>query len=126
MMKLITVSSNWRFTCSFPDYGIDYRDYLRVSTSQLNPLTYKGSGNTAIVEFVNIRGQSALDVSIPFWQEDNSILHTDSTRPSYPSAFKLESVANEDNFGFYGSRNSKFRCTERQNSTTQLWFGELR
>ncbi|XP_065071004.1 uncharacterized protein LOC135695686 isoform X2 [Rhopilema esculentum] len=126
MMKLITVSSNWRFTCSFPDYGIDYRDYLRVNTTQLNPLTYKGTGNHAIVEFLNIRGQSAEDISIPFWQQDHAILHTDSSQPEYPGAFKLESVSSEDNFGYYDNCNSKFRCTERQNSTTQLWFGGLR
>ena len=118
-------STHWRATCSYPTHGIDFRDYLRGNFKDFNIVDYLGQGKCKKVEYINIRGHLAMHLTAPFWQVVNAYtLHTDSqsTNCQFKSA-KNGAVSSEDNFGYYGSINSKFRCTQGPQSTTQWWFG---
>ncbi|XP_065051798.1 uncharacterized protein LOC135681285 isoform X5 [Rhopilema esculentum] len=123
MEYVSSVSTHWRATCSYPGYGVDYRDYVRAKLSEINPLTYNTYGECRTVELINIRGYSATGQLVKFWQRWDLFFCTDS---SYDSCFVLAkpgSILNEDNFGYYGTVNKDFRCTENSASTTQYWIG---
>ena len=62
-------STHWRATCSYPINGIDFRDYLRGNFKDFNIIDYVGSGTCKKVEYINIRGHVATDLTIPFWQK---------------------------------------------------------
>ncbi|XP_065051844.1 uncharacterized protein LOC135681343 [Rhopilema esculentum] len=123
MEYVSSVSTHWRATCSYPLYGVDYRDYVRAKLSEINPLTFNNNGECRTVELVNIRGYSATGQLVKFWQRWDLFFCTDS---SYDSCFVLArpgSIPSEDNFGHYGTVNKDFRCTENSASTTQYWIG---
>ncbi|KAL9967801.1 hypothetical protein ACROYT_G026095 [Oculina patagonica] len=124
MTSLQSHSSHWRATCSYPKHGVDFRDYVRGSIKDFNIVDFIGSGVCKKVEYINIRGHIGIHVTVAFWQIANSyFLHTDSTATSCQFNAKSGAVSSEDNFGYYGSINPKFRCTEGNDSTTQWWFG---
>ncbi|KAJ7369660.1 hypothetical protein OS493_037343 [Desmophyllum pertusum] len=50
-------------------------------------------------------------------------LHIDSSHSGCQFDPRSCAVSSEDNFGYYGSINPKFRCAEGPHSTTQWWFG---
>ena len=122
MNHVSSVSTHWRATCSYPEYGVDYRDYVRAKLSVINPLTYKDS-ICNLVELINIRGHSAADQRVSFWQDYQWFFHTDSDINLCFVLAKEGSVASEDNFGYHQTINKDFRCTEASTSTTQYWFG---
>ncbi|XP_065051833.1 transmembrane cell adhesion receptor mua-3-like isoform X9 [Rhopilema esculentum] len=117
-----SVSTHWRATCSYPGYGVDYRDYVRAKLSEINPLTYKDS-ICKLVELINIRGHNATNQWVSFWQDTELFLHTDSDLNHCFLLAKEGSVASEDNFGYHETINKDFSCTEASTSTTQYWFG---
>ena len=91
-----------------------------------NIIDYVGSGTCKKVEYINIRGHVATDLTVPFWQKLNAYtLHTDSTYTHCQfKVAKSGAVREEDNFGWYASgMSTKFRCTQGTQSTTQWWFG---
>ena len=55
MTSLKSQSTHWRVTCSFPQYRVDYRDYLRVKFSSLDPLTFIGREVCRKVSVENIK-----------------------------------------------------------------------
>ena len=119
-------STHWRATCSYPINGIDFRDYLRGNFKDFNIIDYVGGGTCKKVEYINIRGHVATDLTVPFWQKLNTwTLHTDSTYTHCQfKVAKSGAVREEDNFGWYASgMSTKFRCTQGTQSTTQWWFG---
>ena len=119
-------STHWRATCSYPINGIDFRDYLRGNFKDFHIIDYVGGGTCKKVEYINIRGHVATDLTVPFWQKLNTwTLHTDSTYTHCQfKVAKSGAVREEDNFGFYASgMSTKFRCTQGTQSTTQWWFG---
>ena len=124
MRSLQVHSTHWRATCSYPTYGIDYRDYLRGNFKDFNIVDFLGSGECKRVEYVDIRGHNGTNLTVPFWQQKNSwILHIVSSSHRCEFSASVGAVDSEDNFGFYGEINQKFRCTQADNSTTQWWFG---
>ena len=128
MRSLQGHSTHWRATCSYPTYGIDFRDYLRRNFKDFNIVDFLGDRQCKKVEYINTRGHVGTHLKVPFWQRLNSYtLHTDSTNTHRQfKTMKTEAVSGEDNFGHYGSIktiNSKFRCTHSHQSTTQWWFG---
>ena len=124
MRSLQVHSTHWRATCSYPTYGIDYRDYLRGNFKDFNIVDFLGNGECKRVEYVDIRGHNGTNLTVPFWQQKNSwIMHTISSLHHCEFSASVGAVDNEDNFGFYGEINQKFRCTQADNSTTQWWFG---
>ena len=120
-------STHWRATCSYPTHGIDFRDYLRGNFKDFNIIDFLGSGTCKRVEYINIRGYKGTNLTAPFWQLLNTFtLHIDSTFTHCEfNAASTGAVSTEDNFGYYGSFNTNFRCTQGTQSTTQWWFGAL-
>ncbi|XP_046844592.1 uncharacterized protein LOC124438471 [Xenia sp. Carnegie-2017] len=88
-------STHWRVTCSYPKNKVDYIDYVRSKFSDLDVMTFSGS--------------------------DISIIESSVSGCQFDA--RIGSVYSEDNFGYYGVFNNKFRCTENQVSTTNWWFG---
>ena len=75
------------------------------------------------VEYVNIRGNQCRDCDLPWWQESDGYLHTDSTYTSCGFDPSQGAAYSEDNFGAYYKVNSNFRCTADASATTNWWFG---
>ena len=75
------------------------------------------------VELVNIRGYSATEQLVDFWQPKGEHFHIDSNVNVHFQQAKEGSVKSEDNFGLYMFRNEAFRCTANSSSTTQHWIG---
>lgn len=65
-------SSHWRITCDFPTHGVDYRDYVRASFENLDPLKYEASGECREMEYINIRGRNCTQCTAAWWQTDTS------------------------------------------------------
>ena len=124
MRSLQAHSTHWRATCSYPTHGIDFTDYIRGNFKDFNIVDFIGSGQCKKVEFANIRGHIGSQLTVRFWQGAKSFfLHTDSSSSGCNFNARSGSVSGEDNFGYYGTVNSKFRCTAGDLSTTQWWFG---
>ena len=130
MNSMLSHSTHFRATCNFTD-GLLTKDYLRGKTTELNILLLNG-GPCVTLEYINIRGHEGYSVSV--WMIQNkppqsSHIHTDSHNGG--SYCQFNSAQNgsiggggEDNFGFYATFNRKHRCSSRDSSTTQWWFGE--
>ena len=114
----------WRATCGFQKYKVDYRDYIRGNNSDFDIISHAAAGACKKIEFVNIRGHFASQKTVAFWQYADVALHTDSSAKLCEFDATPGSTTSEDNFGYYGYINSAFRCTENQNGTTQIWFGD--
>ena len=122
MRSLQGHSTHWRATCSYPTYGIDFRDYFRRNFKDFNIVDFLGDRQCKKVEYINTRGHVGTHLKVPFWQRLNSYtLHTDSRNTHRLfKTMKTEAVSGGDNFGHYGSIktiNSKFRCTHSHQST---------
>ena len=122
MARLAKLSTHWRATCNFPQVGIDYRDYVRVHMSKLNPITFQGNEACINVELIQIRGRLELHRTVAFWQR-NFHLHHDSSFASCQMKATPKAVSGEDDWGYYSYINPEFRCTSSPQSTTQFWFG---
>ncbi|XP_046843107.1 uncharacterized protein LOC124437136 [Xenia sp. Carnegie-2017] len=124
MNYLKSQSTHWRATCSYPTKKVNYRDYVRAKFSDFDVLAFAGSGICKKVEFINIRGHQCAQCTSKWWQVLNTYMaHIDSSSSGcqlHPSA---GSISSEDNFGYYGTFNKKFRCTANRFSTTNWWFG---
>ena len=126
MKNIRSRSSHWRAACSFNSKRvIDYRDYMRGKFSDFDIMTFLEDGKCQPVEYVNIGGHAAgSGTTAQFWQMLNSyILHINSESTGCGFKPNIGAIPSEDNFGFYGSPNSNFRCTASDDSTTQWWFG---
>eukprot|EP00118_Oscarella_pearsei_P012121 m.86508 g.86508 ORF g.86508 m.86508 type:complete len:296 (+) comp36501_c0_seq2:32-919(+) len=124
MTRLSSVSTHWRATCNFNKVGFTYTDYVRVKMSELNPVTYLGSGTCIPVELINIRGRLRFPTTVAFWQTLNQYnLHHDSSANYCKLKATSGAKSSEDNWGFYSTTNPAFSCTSSQESTTQFWFG---
>ena len=115
MRSLRAHSTHWRATCSYPTHG--FQGFQLID--------FLGDRQCKKVEYINTRGHVGTHLKVPFWQRLNSYtLHTDSTNTHRQfKTMKTEAVSSEDNFGHYGTINSKFRCTHSHQSTTKWWFG---
>ncbi|XP_048575881.1 uncharacterized protein LOC116604856 [Nematostella vectensis] len=72
------ISTHVRATTNYsPNQGISTRDYVRAKISNLDPTTFLGLGTCIKVELISIRGVPGTDITVPFWQKDTIILHTD-------------------------------------------------
>ena len=76
-----------------------------------------------MVDYINIRGHEDKSITVPFWQRETQVIHTDSSYKICAFTANKGSIKDEDNFGFYDYHNPAFKCTESKSSTTQLWFG---
>ena len=119
-------STHWRVTCSFPqDAKHIYTDYCRTTFRNFDVMTFRSLGVCKKLEFVNIRGHQCSYCTLVWYSKiGREMIHVDS-RASAKCDLNaaLGSVVDEDNFGWYASTNSKFRCTAGPDSTTNWWFG---
>ena len=126
MKSLQRHSTHWRATCSYPTHGVDFRDYVRGSFKDFNIVDDLAVNNKCKkVEYINVRGHIGIHQTVAFWQIANTYsLHIESSHTgSCQFKPKSGSLSSEDNFGFYGTVNPKFRCTRDGKSTTQWWLG---
>ena len=124
MKSLQNHSTKWRATCSFPKYGVDFRDYVRGNFKDFDIVDFLGVGQCKKVELINIRGNVGVNLTARFWQiAKHYPLHIDSSHTGCQFNPTPGSVSSEDNFGCYHTINPKFRCTANAQSTTQWWFG---
>ena len=114
----------WRATCGFQKYKIDLRDYIRGKNSDFDIISLDAFQICKKIEYVNIRGHYASQTTVAFWQNENSMLHTDSKTKFCNFDASAGAMLSEDNFGHYVNINPAFRCTENQDGTTQVWFGD--
>jgi len=124
MSQLSSLSTHVRVTTSFDKYGIDFTDYFRAKISDVNVMTFLGSGQCKMVEYINVRGHKGISLKAAFWQIDGrNFFHLDSSYTSCDFKPNAGAVDSEDNFGLYGSTNPAFRGSANSESTTQYWFG---
>ena len=103
---------------------MDYRDYIRGKNTDFDLISYDGRGACKKVEYIDIRGNSGMMITVPFWQSSEYTLHMDCEFKVCEFDCTPGAVKTEDAFGFYDYTNPAFRCTENQNGTTQIWFGD--
>ena len=121
MRSLQAHSTHWRATCSYPTYGVDFRDYVRGNFKDFNVVDFSGSSMCMKVEYVNILGHMGMHLKARVWQSTSYFWHiSDSGCQFDPTSV---SVSSEDYFGYYVNINPRFRCNEGPHSTTQWWFG---
>ena len=124
MRQLRSLSSHWRVTCSFQLDGLVLRDHVRARVVDFDPIDFNGLAVCKKVEYMNVRGHTCSNCDVAWWQDNNQMLHHDSSRAKCGFNPTDGAVATEDDFGFYKSFNTKFRCTESgRESTTNYWFG---
>ena len=128
MKSIQDVSSHWRATCNFPTESVDFGDYWRVTLKILDLLKEPASGGFCLwSEFVNIRGNECANCTV--WTAYSSVhsLHIDSWYQGVVCDFegRAGGVSNEDDFGFYATTNTAFRCTSSMSSTSQFWLGSF-
>ena len=118
-------SSHWRITCDFPTHGVDFRDYVRATFKNLNPLKFKASGECREMEYINIQGRNCTQCTAARWQTTSQQLTHFSDRDGCQLGKKNGSLDNEASFGGYWKNNfsSEFRCSSKETSSTNHWFG---
>ena len=140
---IASLSTFWRATCSYAKYGVDFRDYIRVRLSIMNPLIFKGyffvPNPCLTVDYIDIRGTNCIGCTQSFFQSKNQPLHIkprnsrlarnctfDSTGIEYACSEKPGCYANI--FGLYLKccSDPETRCGENSKSTTEFWFGAER
>ena len=124
MNDLSAQSTQWRATCSFPTHGVDLVDYVRGKFADLDVINFLGNNVCKSVEYVNIRGHQCSDCDIPWWQVNQAyFIHTEGSSADCGFDPSQGAVYSEDNFGYYSTVNSNFRCTADASATTNWWFG---
>ena len=121
-------STHWRAICNFPTDGVDYRDYWRVSLTNLDLLVKLPIPISCVfAELINVRGNSCTNCTVLTGYGERMSLHMDSWFSKYACEFDGQPGGghNEDNFGHYGFTNPAFRCTSSVNSTSQFWLGSF-
>ncbi|XP_046863395.1 uncharacterized protein LOC124457154 [Xenia sp. Carnegie-2017] len=124
----------WRITCSYGDKDWNKTDLVVATHEKVPILEQKNNAAVCLnVSFIDIKGYNCTNCSIPFWQDDEHIFHTDNTHVKYICNLKnfqssgcgnSDGYGGEDNFGYYVCYDTTHRCASSENATTQLWFGE--
>ena len=125
-MKLLrSQSTHWRVTCSFQEgNSYLYDDYARANFADFDVLSFTGYDVCKKMEYVNIRGYHCVDCKATWFAVNKTYAaHIDSSFSSCQFLPNTGSFYSEDNFGYYGIKNSKFRCTSSSSATTNWWFG---
>ena len=127
IQSIQNVSTHWRSTCNFPTDGVDYRDYWRVSLTNMDLLVKPPTSSFCLLsEFINVRGNNCTNCTVLTGYSDGMSLHMDSSLASCDfNRHPAGAVSSEDNFGHYEAINSAFRCSSSMNSTSQFWLGSF-
>ena len=121
---LASVSTHWRATCDFPNYGVDYTDYVRGKFAVFDIMKFLGYSVCKKVDYVDIRGNRCAHCTARWWQQlGKRSPHMVSGYPACEFDGRRGAVRAEDNFNYYDDYNKKFRCSSSAKATTNLWFG---
>ena len=124
MQSIRNTSSHWRATCNFATKTMDYRDYVRTSFSNTDFLVTPDQNRCIRYEFVDIRGNRCQNCTVYSPYSTVYDYHIDSWWGNFCDfTARTGGVQDEDNFGFYGTRNNAFGCSYTGTSTTQYWIG---
>ncbi|XP_028410331.1 uncharacterized protein LOC114532941 [Dendronephthya gigantea] len=137
MSGIASRSTFWRATCSYSVYGIDFRDYIRVRLSIMNPLEYdlkKEARKRLPVDYFDIKGTNCVNCTQTFIQSKSGkrMLHIDLqfSRRIHKCSFEISKVRHQCGevharlLGFYHEcSDPEHRCSEKMTSTTEYWFG---
>ena len=138
MLDISSRSTFWRATCSYSQYGVDFRDYIRVRLSIMNPLTYTSSQKCLIVDYFDIKGTNCVNCTQVFLQSSKKML---TVKPRYSrlsmdcnfDTSMVEYICYPDPgvarpFGGHDLTcfDPKHRCSEKTTSTTEFWFGTVK
>ena len=141
MQDISSRSTFWRATCSYPIYGVDFRDYIRVRISVLDPTVFVGgltynSEACIQIDLLDIKGSRCLNCTTTIFQVADQMLHVGPFwgRVYHGCSFNslsIEYMCGNGEFsrllGVYGPcSDPSYRCSETPSSTTQFWFGELK
>ena len=130
MKNLKERSSHWRITCDFQAKPANlFRDYAVARFKDFDLLTFPSTKTCKLMAYINVRGHHCAECTA-YWESYSHStigqgIHLQSSAQDscdFASA-KEGSVPSEDNFGFYGTINNKFRCTSSPSATTNYWFG---
>jgi hypothetical protein len=127
MNELRSQSTHWYSACNMETNPS--RDSVRAKFSSMDFVSYIGGGGCYKMEYVNVRGNTCTNCNAPWWQSNSGYaLHIDSGGNHCGSSglgnIHSGAVGSEDNFGYYGSPASGFKCTQSSSSTTQFWMGQ--
>lgn len=124
-------STHWIFTCTYQVRGLSEVDYLRSKFSVTDIITFKQNPATCTqkLEFVNIRGKSCQDCSVTFGQSDDKIFWVSGKNIACGGLTGLDERSCSTTlyvqyFGYYSCRTFTHKCSEENDSTTQLWFAQ--
>ena len=143
MTEIESRSKFWRATCAYSVYGIDFRDYIRVRLSIMNPLTYTSTNSNASclpVDYIDIKGTNCKGCTQFFYQKPSVqllYLNPHKSRVEHRCNFdtskvehKCEAAPNKYArlLGSYEVPYSDtgYRCSENSKSTTEFWFGAIK
>ena len=123
MAALKEMTTHWRITCSFPQYGVDTEtDYVRAVFADFD-LLKKNKNECKNVSYISVMGQSCSKCTAQW-------THTFYKLTPHIAAMQNDSACDIKSdksgyyyFGAYFTYNPNFRCTESPNSTTNYWFG---
>ncbi|XP_020911400.1 uncharacterized protein LOC110249158 [Exaiptasia diaphana] len=126
MQRLSQQSTHVRVTTSFPEYNVEFRDYFRTKLSHFDILSFYGSKSCFFMEIIDVRNHKGFNVTVGFWQLEAEFLHTDTEHKTCQFDASRGSLGSENNFGSYCQANCVnpvFRGCEKDDSTTNYWFG---
>ena len=128
MKNLKERSSHWRVTCDFQAKPANlFRDYAIARFKDFDLMTYISGATCKLMAYVNVRGHHCAECTA-HWKSHahptvGYAVHLDSSSTSCQLKASKGSVSSEDNFGYYATINSEFRCTSSPSATTNIWFG---
>ena len=139
MSGIASRSTFWRVTCSYSAYGVDFRDYIRVRLSIMNPLIYlseKEGRRCLPVDYFDIKGKTCANCTQIFTQRESEkrmlYLNLQFSRRIGNCSFETSKVRHECGnvnarlLGFYYEcSDPKHQCSEKATSTTEYWFGAI-
>ncbi|XP_028391151.1 sushi, von Willebrand factor type A, EGF and pentraxin domain-containing protein 1-like [Dendronephthya gigantea] len=133
MESLRKESTKWRVTCCYDTTdGVDYRDYVRASFSEVDPLVFDGE-ECVRVDHISVRGQQCKNCTAYAFQK-NAMFHfrafnsqCEFKTTGYKQCLneRKSHKTIESNFGFYSCANEEHSCSAHMNATTQTWFGAV-
>lgn len=142
MVRIGSRSKYWRGSCSYPDYGVDYRDYVRVRMSDLNPITFVGgltfsSDSCILIDFIDIKGTNCENCTTTIFQLSNEMIHIAPWWGRYHHDCNFNTANVEYHCPGTNERarllghylvcsDPSYRCSETPSSTTQIWFGDVK
>lgn len=127
MYSIRSSSEYWRVSCNYTTYGIDKRDYAVARWTDIDLLSFDGSGCHRFT-YINIRGSHCSNCTT--WIHQGllrSRMFLVAGRYGQKQGCDLVATPGsslyEESFGYYTSISRQFRCTADGNSTTEFWFG---